>query len=107
MNDHRAHQVLDALLHGVSESGAHVAIIDITGVPIIDSQVASVLIQAAQATRLLGAEVILTGIRPEVAQTLRLDHRKGHRPPSAPGAGNSLCHAPHVRQRRPRTVYGH
>jgi rsbT co-antagonist protein RsbR len=66
----RAQQVLESLLHGVASSRARMAILDITGVPVVDTQVANVLIQAAQSVRLLGAEVVLTGIRPEVAQTL-------------------------------------
>jgi rsbT co-antagonist protein RsbR len=44
--------------------------LDIMGVPVVDTQVANAFVQAAQAMQLLGATVILTGIRPEVAQTL-------------------------------------
>jgi rsbT co-antagonist protein RsbR len=66
----RAQQVLETLLQGISETNAEVAILDITGVPIVDTQVANALIHAAQAVKLLGARVMLTGIRPEVAQTL-------------------------------------
>lgn len=58
------------LLAGVQFSGANQVIIDITGVPVVDTQVANALIQAAQAVRLLGATAIISGIRPEVAQTL-------------------------------------
>jgi rsbT co-antagonist protein RsbR len=66
----RAQQVLETLLQGIASRGARVAILDITGVPLVDTQIANVLIQAAQAVKLLGAQVVLTGIRPEVAQTL-------------------------------------
>jgi rsbT co-antagonist protein RsbR len=52
------------------ETHAQVAILDITGVPVVDTQVANALLRAAQAVKLLGAQVVLTGIRPEVAQTL-------------------------------------
>ncbi len=66
----RAQQILEALLDGVSRHRAKVAIIDITGVKVVDTQVASALIRAAQAAGLLGAQVVLTGISPEIAQTL-------------------------------------
>ncbi|WP_025745919.1 PAS domain S-box protein [Kallotenue papyrolyticum] len=66
----RAQRALETLLHGVQQHRAQLAIIDITGVPTVNTQVADALIRAAQAVRLLGAEVVLTGIRPEVAQTL-------------------------------------
>jgi len=70
MDSRRAQGVLETLLEGVAGRHARVAIIDITGVPVVDTQVASVLVRAAQAVRLLGAQVVLTGIKPEVAQTL-------------------------------------
>jgi anti-anti-sigma regulatory factor len=70
IDSRRAQQVVETLLNGIAESRAQVAIIDITGVSVVDTQVASALIRAAQAVKLLGAQVILTGIRPEIAQTL-------------------------------------
>ena len=61
---------MQALLGGVTTARARVAIIDITGVPNVDVEVAQSLVRAARGVRLLGAQVVLTGIRPEVAQTL-------------------------------------
>lgn len=66
----RAQQIIETLLEGVSAQRARVAIIDITGVSVVDTQVANALLRAAQAVKLLGAHVVLTGIRPEIAQTL-------------------------------------
>jgi rsbT co-antagonist protein RsbR len=70
LDSRRAQQVLETLLEGIAQTQAGTAIIDITGVPVVDTQVANALIRAAQAVKLLGAQVVLTGIRPEVAQTL-------------------------------------
>jgi len=66
----RAQHVLETLLAGITSHAAHLVIVDITGVPLIDTQVANALIRTAQAVKLLGAQVVLTGIRPEVAQAL-------------------------------------
>ncbi|MCS6840830.1 MAG: PAS domain S-box protein [Roseiflexus sp.] len=66
----RAQQIMDSLLQGVSEHNASLAILDITGVKVMDTQVAGALLHAAHAVRLLGAQVVLSGIRPEIAQTL-------------------------------------
>ena len=70
IDSQRASQVIEMLLDGVSKSGARVAILDITGVGTVDTAVANVLLQAAGAVRLLGAQLVLTGMRPEVAQTV-------------------------------------
>ncbi len=70
MDSRRARQLMETLLSGVADAGAVIAILDITGVLMVDTQVANTLIRAAQAVKLLGAEVVLTGIRPEIAQTL-------------------------------------
>jgi len=61
---------MDGLLRGIEAYRAKVVILDITGVPVVDTQVANALIRTAQSIRLLGARVLLTGIRPEVAQAL-------------------------------------
>jgi rsbT co-antagonist protein RsbR len=66
----RAELVMSTLLEGIAHSGVRTAIIDITGVSTVDTQVANALLQAARAVKLLGADVMLTGIRPEIAQTL-------------------------------------
>ena len=66
----RAQLVMETLLDGVAQQQARLVILDITGVPVVDSQVAQALIRAAQAVKLLGARVMLTGIQPQIAQTL-------------------------------------
>ncbi|NJP06704.1 MAG: PAS domain-containing protein [Chloroflexaceae bacterium] len=66
----RAQQMMETLLEGVASQPVRIAILDITGVVTVDTQVAQTLIQAAQAVKLLGAQVILTGIQPQIAQTL-------------------------------------
>jgi PAS domain S-box-containing protein len=70
MNAERASQMLETLLKGVTASGAKVAIVDVTGVQEVDTHVANMLVQAAQSVRLLGAEVVITGIKARVAQVL-------------------------------------
>lgn len=70
IDSQRAEAALNALLEGVAKQQAYVVIIDITGVPAVDTGVASTLINAAQAVRLLGTQTVITGIRPEVAVTL-------------------------------------
>ncbi len=66
----RAQMVMETLLEGIALYQASVVIVDITGVRMVDTQVAQALIQTAQAVKLLGAQVILTGIQPQIAQTL-------------------------------------
>jgi anti-anti-sigma regulatory factor len=70
VDSRRVQQMMGVLLSGIAESNATSVILDITGVPVVDTQVADALLRAAQAVKLLGAQVTLTGIRPKVAQTL-------------------------------------
>lgn len=70
IDSHRAGQVMERLLTGISEQQADVVIIDITGVPVVDTSVANYLLMATRAARLLGAKIILVGISAEVAQTI-------------------------------------
>jgi PAS domain S-box-containing protein len=70
IDSQRAQQIIEDLLHGVAEQNTDLVILDITGVPIVDTHVANMLLQTTQAVKLLGARLILTGIRPEVAQTI-------------------------------------
>jgi len=66
----RARQLTEQLLRGIRTNRAKVVVIDITGVPVMDASVANHLVQTVEATRLLGATVIITGLSPEIAQTL-------------------------------------
>jgi len=66
----RARQLTEQLLRGIRTNRAKVVVLDITGVPYIDSAVANHLVQTVEAARLLGAIVIVTGLSPEIAQTL-------------------------------------
>lgn len=66
----RAQQIMENILIRISETESAVIIIDITGVPIIDTLVASHIVKTVAAVKLLGADTIITGINPEVAQTL-------------------------------------
>ncbi|MFD1851840.1 RsbT co-antagonist protein RsbRA [Oceanobacillus bengalensis] len=66
----RAKLIMEGLLQGVIKHNSEVVLIDITGVPVVDTMVAHHLIQAAEAVRLIGAKCILVGIRPEIAQTI-------------------------------------
>jgi rsbT co-antagonist protein RsbR len=70
IDSNRAQMVMEALLEGIARHQASLVILDITGVSLVDTQVAQAFIQAAQAVRLLGAQVMLTGISPQIAQTL-------------------------------------
>lgn len=66
----RARQLTEQLLHAIRDKRAKVVVIDITGVPTVDSRVANHLVQTVDATRLMGAIIIITGLSAEVAQTL-------------------------------------
>jgi anti-anti-sigma factor len=66
----RAAQVMEAVLTGIAREHASAVIVDVTGVPVIDTGVANHLVQVTQAAQLLGARCLLVGIKPEVAQTL-------------------------------------
>jgi rsbT co-antagonist protein RsbR len=70
LDSQRARQVTEQLLRGIRTNRAKVVVIDITGVPTIDSTVANHLVQTVEASRLMGASVIITGLSPEIAQTL-------------------------------------
>ncbi|MDZ5784256.1 STAS domain-containing protein [Marinococcus luteus] len=66
----RAKLIMENLLDGIIQHRSQVVLIDITGVPVVDTMVANHIIQASKAVRLVGAECILVGIRPEIAQTI-------------------------------------
>ena len=66
----RAQVVMESLLQAISDDGALVAILDITGVPTVDTLVAQHLLKTVAATRLMGADCIVSGIAPQTAQTM-------------------------------------
>jgi rsbT co-antagonist protein RsbR len=66
----RTQIVMESLLEEIVTSGAEIAIIDITGVPTVDTLVAQHLIKTVAAARLMGADCIISGIRPQIAQTI-------------------------------------
>jgi anti-anti-sigma factor len=70
LDSQRAVLLTERLLDTIQRERAHMVLIDITGVPVVDTQVAGALIRASQAVQLLGAEPVVCGIRAEVAQTV-------------------------------------
>src|SRR5688572_24764522 len=70
LDNQRATQLTEQLLRGIRTNRAKVVVIDITGVPDFDTSVANHLVQAVDASRLMGASVIITGLSPDIARTL-------------------------------------
>jgi rsbT co-antagonist protein RsbR len=70
LDGQRAQQLTEQLLGGIRRHRAKVVVIDITGVPDVDADVANHLVQTVDASRLMGAGVIITGLSPQIAQTL-------------------------------------
>ncbi|MBC8163136.1 MAG: STAS domain-containing protein [Roseiflexaceae bacterium] len=70
IDSNRASSLTTSVLSWIEERHTRTVILDITGVPVVDTQVAKTLLQIADATRLMGAETVLVGMRPEVAQSL-------------------------------------
>lgn len=70
LDSERTQQLMEKILLSIVETRSSVALVDITGVPAVDTQTARHLIETMSAVRLLGADVILTGVRPVIAQTL-------------------------------------
>lgn len=70
LDSERTQVVMENLLGSIVETGSTVAIIDITGVPTVDTLVAQHLIKTVSAARLMGADCIISGIRPQIAQTM-------------------------------------
>jgi rsbT co-antagonist protein RsbR len=70
LDSQRARQLTEQLLRGIRANRAKVVVVDITGVPTIDSTVANHLVQTVEASRLMGAGVIISGLSSEIAQTL-------------------------------------
>jgi len=66
----RTQVVMEALLEGIVKTNSKVAIIDITGVPTVDTLVAQHLLKTVTAARLMGADCIISGVRPQIAQTI-------------------------------------
>ncbi|CAG4883127.1 conserved protein of unknown function [Georgfuchsia toluolica] len=70
LDSQRTQQFMERLLARIVETNSSMALVDIMGVPTIDTQTAQHLIETISAVRLLGAQVVLTGVRPAIAQTL-------------------------------------
>ncbi len=70
LDSYRTQSVMEALLVRIMETGSRIAIIDITGVPTVDTLVAQHLMKTVAAARLMGADCIISGIRPQIAQTI-------------------------------------
>src|SRR5215813_11179447 len=70
LDSERTQTVMENLLNTIVQSGAEIAIIDITGVPTVDTLVAQHLIKTVSAARLMGADCIISSIRPQIAQTI-------------------------------------
>ena len=66
----RTQIVMESLLQAIVQTNSHVAIIDITGVPTVDTVVAQHLLKTVTAARLMGADCIISGVRPQIAQTI-------------------------------------
>jgi rsbT co-antagonist protein RsbR len=66
----RTQIVMESLLQKIVETGSQIAIVDITGVPTVDTLVAQHLLKTVTALRLMGAECIISGVRPQIAQTI-------------------------------------
>jgi rsbT co-antagonist protein RsbR len=70
LDSERTQVVMESLLQKIVDTGAAIAIIDITGVPTVDTLVAQHLLKTVAAARLMGADCIISGIRPQIAQTI-------------------------------------